>query len=76
MTPALKHACERAVHVIKTDGTILRAGRASMFILEHCGWGWIAKLLAVPPFIWIVEVCYWIVARNRNVFARILFTEQ
>ena len=40
MTPELNAACGRAVHVVQSDGTILRAGRAVLFILEEIGWGW------------------------------------
>jgi len=73
MTPELYAACERAVHVVKPDGTILRAGRATLFILEHIGWGWVARLLMLPPFIWIVELGYAIVARHRDFFSNFLF---
>ncbi len=70
MTPALYAACERAIHVVKADGTVLRAGRAALYILERLGWGWRARLLALPPFVWAVELGYWIVARNRGRLAR------
>jgi predicted DCC family thiol-disulfide oxidoreductase YuxK len=76
MTPALSAACTRAIHVVKRDGTILRAGRATLFILEKLGWGWAARLLALPPFLWIVELGYRIFARNRPFFARFLFTRE
>jgi predicted DCC family thiol-disulfide oxidoreductase YuxK len=73
MTPALRAACERAAHILKADGTVLRAGRAFLFILEELGWGWIARLLAQPPFIWAVELGYRIVADHRGFFSRFLF---
>jgi hypothetical protein len=73
MTPTLYAACERAIHVLQPDGTLLCAGRASMFILARIGWGWVARLLMLPPFIWAVELGYWIVAHNRAFFARVLF---
>ncbi len=76
MTPALYAACEHAVHVVKADGTILRGGRATLFILEHLGWGRIARVLALPPFIWLVELGYRIVAKNRPFFARFLFRNE
>ena len=75
MTPALYAACERAVHVVKADGAILRGGRATLFILEKIGWGWIARVLALPPFIWFIELRYRIVASNRPFFARFLFRD-
>ena len=76
MTPALHAACEKAVHVVKADGTILRAGRAALFVLEHIGWRRLARLLVLPPFIWAVEIGYYIVANNRPLFARFLFRDE
>ena len=73
MTPSLTAACEHAVHLITSEGKTLRAGRAVLFILERTGWGWTARLLALPPLIWGVEVAYKIVAQNRPFFARIIF---
>ena len=72
MTPELRAACARSVHVITTEGRILRAGRASVFILAEVGFPG-ARLLAWPPLIWAVEVGYWLVARNRHLASRILF---
>jgi len=76
MTPALYAACARAVHVVKADGAILRAGRAALFILDNIGYAWLARPLMLPPFVWIVELAYRIVARNRPFFARFLFREE
>jgi len=76
MTPELAAACGRAVHVIATDGRVLRAGRATLFILERLGWGPVARVLALPPFCWGVEAVYWLVARNRALFSRFLFTRE
>ena len=76
MTPDLYAACERAVHVVTADGKVLRAGRACLFILERIGWGWRARVLRLPPFIWAIEVGYRVVASNRPFFARFLFTKE
>src|SRR5262249_25440456 len=76
MTPGLYAACDRAVHVLTTDVKTLRAGRASLFVLANLGWGWIARLLALPPFVWLVEIVYRIVASNRGFFSRFLFTRE
>jgi predicted DCC family thiol-disulfide oxidoreductase YuxK len=74
MTPELSRACARAVHVITRDGRILRAGRACLFALGEIGWSrLLIRLLAAPPLVWLVEAGYWIVARNRGLFSRILF---
>ena len=74
MTPDIFEACARAVHVVTDQGQVLRAGRACLFILERVGWGWFARLLALPPFVWLVEIFYRIVANHRPFFARFLFT--
>ena len=76
MTPDLYAACERAVHVVAADGTVLRAGRACLFILERIGWGGWARVLRLPPFLWVIELGYRIVAANRPFFARFLFTKE
>ncbi len=73
MTPELFEACERAVQLITPEGEILRAGRAMLFVLGELGWGGWARILAVPPFVWIVEIAYRIVARNRRFFSRFMF---
>jgi len=72
MTPELAAACRRAIHVVKPDGEVVRAGRAGLLVLAECGHGW-ARWLAVPPFVWLVELGYWLVARNRRLAARVLF---
>lgn len=76
MTPELFDACEKAVHVVKPDGTMLRAGRAVLFILDNIGFHWLARPLLLPPLLWLCEVFYRIVANNRPFFARFLFTRE
>lgn len=76
MTPELYAACEKAVHVLTADGRILRAGRASLFVLERIGWKGLARVLQFPPFIWGVELGYRIVAGHRDFFAKFLFTHE
>ena len=71
MTPGLYTTCARAVHVVKTDGEILRGGRACLFVLETLGWR-SARMLAFPPFVWAIELGYRIIASNRKLFARLL----
>lgn len=66
MTPALYAACAHAVHVVKGDGTVLRGGRACLFVLESLGWK-SARLLTFPPLIWAVELAYRIAASNRRI---------
>lgn len=76
MTPELYEACKKAVHVITRDGQVLRAGRASLFVLERIGYRWTARVLGVPPLVWLVELGYWIVARKRSFFSRFLFRKE
>ena len=74
MTPKLYEACKRAVHVIKADGEIVRAGRATLFILERLGWGYgLPRLLRLPAVIPFIEIGYEFVARHRSFFSRLLF---
>lgn len=73
MTPALREACARDLHVVKADGSVLRAGRAVLFLLEELGWGWKAHLLALPPFVWAVELSYRLIADRRAFFSRLSF---
>jgi hypothetical protein len=74
MTPALREQARKAVQVITVDGRQLSAGRAMLFVLEEIDWHPRAVRLAERrPFVWAVELGYWIVARNREFFDRFLF---
>jgi predicted DCC family thiol-disulfide oxidoreductase YuxK len=73
LTPALRRACARAVHVITADGETLRAGRACLFVLDAIGYHRTARLLRLPPLIWAVEGGYRLVARYRGPLGRLLF---
>ncbi len=73
MTPEMRQACARAVHVVTGDGRVLRAGRASLHVLGRIGWGRLARVLALPPLVWGVELGYRLVASNREFFSRYLF---
>ena len=73
MTPALREACRRALHVVTSSGEILRTGRATLFVLEQLGYRRLAQALRIPPLIWFVELGYRVVAANRSFFGRLLF---
>jgi predicted DCC family thiol-disulfide oxidoreductase YuxK len=73
MTPELFRACSEAIHVIDEQGSIRRGGRATLFILEQEGWGPVARFLSLPPFLWLVEMAYRLVAANRSFFSRLFF---
>ena len=73
MGPELLAACARAVHVLTPEGQLLRAGRACLYVLGQLGHPLLARLLALPPLVWAVELSYWLVARNRHLVSRLLF---
>jgi predicted DCC family thiol-disulfide oxidoreductase YuxK len=73
MTDALAARCARAVHVITPAGATLAAGRAALYALDRVGWHRLAGVCSRRPLLWLVEAGYWLVARNRWLFSRILF---
>jgi len=74
MTPALREQARKAVQVIAADGRHLSAGRAILFALQEIDWHPRAvRLAGRRPFLWAIELGYWIVARNRPFFGRFLF---
>ena len=74
MDPTLTAACARGVHLIHPDGRIERAGRACLTVLQLIGYApQFVRLLRLPPFIWMLEIGYWLTARNRAFFSRFLF---
>ncbi|MGH7321876.1 MAG: hypothetical protein ACRELA_19930 [Candidatus Rokuibacteriota bacterium] len=73
MSDSLAARCARSVHVLTADGRLLAAGRACLFVLGALGWPRLARAGALPPLIWLVEAGYWIVARHRGFFSRLLF---
>jgi predicted DCC family thiol-disulfide oxidoreductase YuxK len=72
MTAALFEACKRALHVVRPDGSTVRAGRATLLILELLGFR-TARVLTHAPFVWMVECVYRIVASNRRFFSAFFF---
>jgi predicted DCC family thiol-disulfide oxidoreductase YuxK len=73
MTPELRAACRQAMHVLTADGKVLRAGRASLFVIRETGNRRLAAFLGLPPFVWFVELAYRIVARNRSQLSWLIF---
>lgn len=73
MDPTLTAACARAVHLLHPDGHIERAARACLTVLQliGCAPRWL-RLLRLPPLIWMLEIGYWLTARNRAFFSRLL----
>ena len=76
MTPELREACAKAMHVVASNGEVYRGGRGALFILQHNGWGFFARFLRLPPMVWVADLGYWIVASNRPFFGRFLFRRE
>lgn len=70
LSPQLRAACEKSIHVIKPSGEILRGGRAALFCGRFTRWHQLARLLEWPIFLPFVELGYKIVAANRPFFSR------
>ena len=73
LAPSLKEACKSAVHVIKTDGTVIKAGRAMMFcgtFTRFSGW---ARIALWPIFLPFIEIGYKFIAANRMLMSKFLF---
>ncbi|MBI2506250.1 MAG: DUF393 domain-containing protein [Candidatus Latescibacteria bacterium] len=73
MDEDLALACGGAVHLRHPDGRLERAGRACLTVLELVGFPKIARWLRRWPLVWGVEAGYWLVARNRMLFSRLMF---
>ncbi len=74
LTPKLRQQAERAVQVITPRGEQISAGRAVLFVLQQVGWRpALVRFASRRPFVWAVELGYWIVARNRSLFSKFLF---
>ena len=76
MTSELADACSLAMHVLCRDGTLLRAGRAALFLAGELGWKRTAVILSYPPMIWFVELGYALLASNRRTVGRFFFRRE
>ncbi|BCM89624.1 hypothetical protein IAD21_01471 [Abditibacteriota bacterium] len=72
LTPELREECSKSIHVIKTDGEILKGGRAAMFLGRFTRWNRLARMGEWPIFLPFVEIGYSIVANNRMVFSKLM----
>ncbi|MEO0796472.1 MAG: DCC1-like thiol-disulfide oxidoreductase family protein [Verrucomicrobiota bacterium] len=66
-------ALSYAVHYLDEHGRVLRAGEAVLVALERTPkWSWAARwYYHIPPFAWMIEAGYWVVARNRSFFSKL-----
>lgn len=76
LAPSLKEACSQAMHVIKTDGTVIRGGRAMMFcglFTPFSGW---ARIGLWPIFLPFIEIGYKFVANHRTLISKFFFRNE
>ena len=76
MTPELALECEKALYIVHPDGSMTRAGRAILYLFATIGYRGMARFLGFVPFVWGVELGYWLVARNRYLASRLFFTRE
>lgn len=73
LAPSLAESCSHAVHVIKADGEVIRAGRAMMFCglyTRFSGW---ARIAMWPIFLPFIEIGYKFIASHRMLVSKVLF---
>lgn len=70
----LRAACAEALHVIAPDGSVTVGADAVLEVYRLLGWR-SAGVAALPPFVWGARLGYGVVARNRHLFSRWLFTD-
>ena len=73
LAPSLKESCSHSVHVIKTDGEVIRAGRAMMFCGTFTRFGGWARIALWPIFLPFIELGYKFIAANRMLVSKVLF---
>jgi predicted DCC family thiol-disulfide oxidoreductase YuxK len=77
MTPALRVQAQRSIQLVTNQGQRCEGARAVLAAL--CIAGWHRRIMRVAlrrPFIWIAELGYRFVARNRGRFGRFLATTE
>lgn len=70
VSPEIRAACRDAIHVLTADGRVLRAGRATLYVLRALGWGPVVWIGFLPPFVWLVELAYRVAAAHRHLLGR------
>ncbi len=71
LTDELRHRCFKAVHVITNDNSVYGAARAVLFILHDLYGFRLLRLAEKPPFIWLGELVYRLIANNRKIIGRL-----
>ena len=73
MTSTMTRQCQQAVQLIPPGGQMLSGGGAVLGVLSLLGWKKFSVIFSLLPLSLMVEALYRVIARNRRVFARILF---
>lgn len=76
MTDAIFEQCKSAVVVMTSDGKQFNGADGILFVLEHLGWGVFARILRLPPLVWVMRLGYLVIARNRGRLSRWFFGGQ
>lgn len=76
MTPDLYRRCQHALHVRFHDGRLLSGAKACLYILETLGYRRTVRLFSRWPLRGVAEIVYWLVARHRWFFSRVLVRGQ
>ena len=76
MNETLRKNCPKAAHIVMPWGEVFVGGRAMLVVLENIGWGAWARFIRRSPFVYIFDLGYLIVSRNRPFFAKFLFKNE
>lgn len=73
MDDAIYERCRSEMAVVTREGRVLFGADGILFVLEILGWGWLGRILRVPPLVWPIRAGYWLVARNRGLISKWFF---
>jgi len=74
-TPDMIKQMEQSMHVVDELGTVYRGGDAFVYLLRAFEKP-LSGIMGWQPFKALVDVAYYIVSRNRDHFARVLYTKE
>lgn len=78
LVPGLtREVASQALYFVREDGWRFRGARAAFEVMKRWpgAWGWLGRLLALPPFHWLAEPFYRLFARHRGRVSRWLGLE-
>lgn len=67
-----REAASEALHFVRADGERFRGARAAFEVMKRWPgvWGWLGRVLALPPLSWLAEPFYRLFARHRAHISR------